>query len=311
MASDANFYYNPTQTAIAIGYQNEEFIADEVLPRVSTGEVAKYTWRKYRLGESLTIPDTQIGRTSKANEVEYGYDEIEDKTEDYALKTPVPQSDVRNARGSGAPDPLGMATTMNMELIRLDREKRVADLVFNPTIYVAGQKVTLSGTDQWSHADSDPIDAILSALDVPFRRPNTMVIGRQGFTALRTHPKIVSAIQANSGQSGIVTAQAIASLFELKKVVVGSSWYNSSGNRASVSATRLWGKHCALIRQESVSLPYTMTFGITAQTGTPVGMTFDDPDMGLYGGTWTKAGESVKENICAPEYGYFFENIAA
>jgi hypothetical protein len=311
MALAAPFFYDVTQTAIAIGYQNEEFIADQVLPRVSTGISAKYSWRKYRLEEQITIPDTQIGRTSDANEVEYGYDEIESSTEDYALQTPIPQSDIDNARERRQPDPVGIANEMNMEMIRLDREKRVADLVFNPAIYVPGQKVTLSGTDQWSDPTSEPIEAIIQAMDIPFRRPNIMVIGREGFTALRTHPKIVSAVQANDGQSGIVTADAIARLFELEKIVVGTSWYNANGTRASVSAARLWGKHCALIRQRPVQLPYTMTFGITAETGTPFAGTYQDPKIGLRGGTRLKVGESVKENICAPEFGYFFENIAA
>lgn len=311
MSVESNFYANVQQTAIAIGYENQEFIADKVLPRVPTGLTQKYSWRRYRLNEMFSIPDTTIGRTSDANEVEFGYDEFESSTKDRGLQDPIPNSDIEKAEGSNSPSPANMATEMLTELVLLDRERRVANLVQDTTIYLSNQKLTLSGTSQFSDPASDPIKTIMTALDIPVRRPNVMVLNQEVYTTLAMHPKLVNAYTGNSGGSGVVPPDFLAKLFRLEEVLIGAAWYNSSKRGQNPTLTRLWGKQISLIRRQNVQLPYTMTFGITAQTGTRVGMQYDDPKIGLKGGKRIKVGEQVEEKICGPEFGYCIANAIA
>ncbi|KNE88004.1 hypothetical protein PSTG_18602, partial [Puccinia striiformis f. sp. tritici PST-78] len=105
--------------AIAIAYRNTSMIADEVLPRVPVGK-AEFKWWEYDLGQGFTVPNTNVGRTSQPNQVEFDAEEKTSSTNDYGLDAPVPQSDIDNAPANY--DPLGRAAERTTDLILLDRE---------------------------------------------------------------------------------------------------------------------------------------------------------------------------------------------
>ncbi|MEI1042415.1 phage capsid protein, partial [Pseudomonas aeruginosa] len=138
-----------------------------------------------------------VGRKSKPNEVEFSATDETGSTEDHGLDAPVPQADIDNAPANY--NPLGHATEQTTNLILLDREARTSKLVFNPNSYAAGNKRTLSGTDQWSDPASNPLPEITDALDSVILRPNIGVLGRRTATILRRHPKIVKAYNGSLG----------------------------------------------------------------------------------------------------------------
>lgn len=306
-------------TAIAIGYgdQNGKLIADKVSPRTPIpGGGQLYTYRKFRIAESFQVPNTLINRTSDAREVEHGFDEFESKTKDYGLQEPIPRKDIRNAPSNY--DPVGVTGEWVMGMVKLDRERRVANMTFDPANYPADNVITLSGLSQFSHPDSQPIQILTRALDRVFMRPNKMVIGEEAFTSLSTNPQIVRSYQGAGGISaGIVPVDYIAKMFRLDEILIGSAWLDampmarSIVNPANMSLSRIWGKHIALLRVEPVTLPFTYTFGCTPVSGSPIGMRYDDPTIGLEGGVRIKMGEILEEIITAPEFGYLIRNVAA
>ena len=307
--SVANFPVDAVLTSIAVAYRNENFIADDVLPIVPTGN-QNFKYRKYDAAESFTIPKTTVGRTSAPNQVQFGFTEEDSSTVDYGLDEPVPNSDIENAPAEY--NPLAAATKRVTDLILLDREKRTAELVFNKNSYADNKRVTLAGTEQYSHANSDPLKSILSYLDACVMRPNIMVVGQPAWTGLRTHPKIVKATNRNSGDSGVAAREAVAELLEIDKIIVGSGWYNSSKKGQDASLVRLWGKHIALIFQDTLAdINGRATFGFTAQWGGRQVKQIPDEDIGLNGGIRVRAGECVRELVIAPDFGYFIENAVA
>ena len=297
--------------AIAIAYRNERYIASDVLPYKTVGR-QEFKYLVYNKDERYTIPNTTVGRTGRPNTVEFGATEAVGSCIDRALDAPVPNADVENARG-GDFDPQGHAAERVMDLIELDREKRVADAVFASATYPATQRVTLSGTSQWSdYTNSNPLDAILAALDTMLMRANRMVIGQAGWTKLRQHPKLAKAIHGNSGDVDVVTRQQVADLLELDEIIVGSAWANSAKPGQSSVMYRLWCKHCALLRDDPLANnDGGLTFGYTARWGDRFSGTIDDPDMGARGGVRVRSGESVQELITASDAGYYFENCVA
>ena len=162
--SNAPFPINPALTAIAIAYRNTRLIADQVLPRVPVG-AQEFKYLKHDLAEGFTVPDTKVGRKSRINQVDFSATEETGATQDHGLEAPVPQRDIDNAPANY--DPLGKASEQTTNLILLDREVRASNLLFNSANYAAGNKATLSGTSQWSHVDSNPMTAIMDALDSP------------------------------------------------------------------------------------------------------------------------------------------------
>lgn len=308
---------------IAIAYRNRKAIADLVLPRMPVNSTS-FKWTKFTQSDAFSIPDTRVGRKSRPNQIDWTAAEATDSTLDFALDYPIPMLDIQNAEaaqriyGTAAVDPRMRATELISDLIMLDREKRVADLVFNANTYTSTYKTTLSGTSQWSDfTNSDPVNAILAACDIPLQRPNKMVIGRAVYTKLRQHPKVVAAVYAvggNAASGGVVALRAMADLLELDEILVGEGWVNSAKKGQTASFARVWGKHCLLFYQDSniQSPDGGVTFGGTAQFGSRIAGTIDnDPNIGMRGGTVVRVGEAVKELIMAPDVAYFFQNAIA
>jgi len=300
----------PELMGVAIAYRNRDMIADQVLPRVTPVGTEAFKYFVYSQAQGFTIPDTKVGRRSKPNQVEFAAEERDGSTSDYALDDSIPVKDIQNApKGI---DPRAMSVEYIMNLIALDREVRVAGIVFNPATYPTGNKVTLSGTSQFSDKTSDPIGVISDALDACIVRPNTMVIGRPAFTVLARHPQIVSACLRNPGQSGIARRQDIADLFELKEVQVGEAFVNNARKGQPAALSRCWGKHISLIYKNPQAAPQRdVTFGMTVPFGEPVAGAWPDRDIGMRGGERVRAGESTAEVISCADAAYFLQNVAA
>jgi hypothetical protein len=200
---------------------------------------------------------------------------------------------------------------MLTNLIMLDREVRVAGTVFNAANYIGSQQQTLSGTSQWSdYANSNPLNQLLAALDTPLMRPNKLVLGRAAWTTLRQHPKIVQAVFKTMQGAGTVTREQLAELLELEDVLIGSAFVNTARKGQAAAYSRTWGKHAALIYSNTqAAMTGQPTFGFTAQFGTRIAGDIPMPMKGLRGGVTVRTGESVKEVICAPDVGYFFQNV--
>lgn len=323
--AQAPFTIQQRLTAITLAYRNAKFIADDVLPRVTVDSSA-FKYSKYTLADGFTIPDTRVGRKSAPNQIDWTATEVTGATLDYGLDDSIPNSDIENARASQdvqgvmAIDPEARSTMLLTDLVALDRESRVANGangIFVLGTYQASLRATLSGTSQWSDTtNSDPVTAILAALDNPIMRPNTLVLGQQTWTQLRKHPKVTAAVYPGGGNASgggtAVSRQAIADLFELDNVHVGAAWANSAKPGQTASMTRLWGKHAALLYvKPGQVVKDDVTFGFTAQFGSRISGTMPDGDIGVRGGVRVRVGESVAEVISANDTGYFFQNAVA
>ncbi len=312
------FAPSPQYTAIALAYANKELIADAILPRMTVTE-RSFKWDLHTKSEMFTIPSTLIGRKGVPNEVEFTAVEQSASVNDYGLGFVVPREDIDAAASKPGLDPLGKHTEGTTELILLDREKRVADKLFNADTYAAGNKVTLSGNDQWSafaQAASDPVEDILAAFEGMLMRPNVAVFGSQVWYQLRRHPKILAAIYptgSNATTGGIATLNQVKEVLEIPTIHIGTAFVNTAKPGQTASYSRIWGKHAAFLHLNPLAglRGNGISFGATAEYGTRIAMTREDPDIGLRGGVRGKVGESLVELITAPDCGYFFENAVA
>lgn len=303
----APFPIIPELTGIAIAYRNRQMIADQVMPRVTPVSKEEFLYFRHDLAQGFTVPDTKVGRRSAPNEVEFNATELTGSTQDYGLDDPIPIKDINNAPPGINPE--AVSTEYIMNLVALDREVRVAGLVFNAATYPVANKVTLSGTSQFSDDTSDPIGVITDALDSCIVRPNVMVIGRPAYSKLARHPKIVSACLRNSGESGIARRQDIADLFELEEVLVGEAFVNNARKGQAPNMARTWGKHLSLIYRNKQAAPQgDVTFGMTVPCGQPIAGSMFDPKIGLKGGVRVRAGESVCELITCSDLGFFIQD---
>jgi len=322
--ANAPFVVQPRLTAVALTYRNQDLIADLVLPRLRV-DSPTFKWSKYALADGFTIPDTRVGRKSGTNQIDWTASEQSDSVIDFGLEDAIPNFDIMAAQagmsvqGVMPIDPEMRSTQLLTDLVQLDRENRVASLMTTLGTYPSANRTTLSGTSQWSDfTNSDPVQAILTALDVPVMRPNVLWMGQATWTKFRSHPKVTAAIFAMGGNAtgggSVVSREAVAALFELDEVVVGKSFLNSAKPGQTASLARTWGKHAGLIYRSPnlVSPINNITFGFTAQWGDQVAGTIAEaPNVGLRGGKIVRVGESVKEVVAANDVAYFWQNAVA
>ena len=303
------FPVDPVYSGISLAYKNTSYIADQVLPRVKVGR-SSFKYRKFDKGQYLTVPDTLVGRKGIPNQIELGFTEQDASVISHALDQVVPLEDIVDAPEGY--DPQKKAVEFLTEMILLDRECRVANLVFDAATYAAGSKVTLAGNDQFSAANSNPIGVIKTGLDACWMRPNVMVLGREVFSVLSTHPSIVQALYPLSGGNGIVTAKQIADLFDVEQVLVGNAWVNGAKRGATPVLQRAWGKHIALLYINPAAATNDLpTFGVTAELGSRFSGSIAQPETGIGGSNLIRVGERVKELIIANDLGYFIKNAVA
>jgi hypothetical protein len=310
-------------TAISQMYRNKKLIADMVLPRAPVF-TEKFAYTIFNLEDSFAQPNTRVGRTGKVDTIDWGATQTTSQVFDEGLDDVVPIADIKAAEDMAAAtgvdviDPLGRSVELLTQQIANVREVRAANLVFNPNSYVAAQKVVLAGASQWSDAASDPVTAILTALDIPLVRPNIGVIGQAVWTKLRLHPKITAAINYAGGNASVgptpVARAAVAELFELDELLVGEGYINTAKKGQTPVVNRVWGKHASFMYRAPVitGTEGEPTFGLTAEYGARVaGSLGIDYDVGLRGAERIRVGESVRELITASPVGFYFENAVA
>ena len=309
MANPSPFPYDPQLTAISLAYKNDRYIADEVMPRTGVSTAA-FKYRKYDKSTYLTPTTTLVGRKSDPTQVELGFTEDSDFTFDYGLDDVIPVSDVLNAPEGY--NPQAEAAEYLTELLAIDREKRVAGLVFNAGSYPSGYKTTLTGEGQFSHANSDPLDVLLTGLDVPFVRPNTVVMGQAVWSALRRNSKLLQTIYPNANGNGVITPEQLADILDVDRVLIGAARVNTAKRGAAPNIDRVWGKHIAMLYVDaSATVSSRLTWGITAEFGSRFSGTYQAVEKGLRGSEVVRVGESLRELVVCPDVGYFIQNAIA
>ncbi len=256
---------DPVLTEVARGYKNTEFVGDALFPPVPVGQRGGkiVTFRK----EDFRLYAT--GRTPGANtkRVQYGYDGSNYALEQHALEGVVPFEIMEDANAVPGIDMGRVAIMKTQNIIALRKEKAQADIATTAGSYAAANKITLSGSTQWSHASSTPIadmevakEAVRAAIG---RYPNTVVMGAKVMSALKTNPQIIDRIKYTGRD--VPTLELLASLWGVDTVKVGGAVYLDAND----AMADVWGKFCVLAFTEKGSLADMglPSYGYTYQLG--------------------------------------------
>ena len=321
--AQAPFVINPGLTAIGIDFAGVNatqrgYIADRVVPRVRT-DAPLFRYASYPTEEAFTVYDTQVGRLSRLNEIEQSATEATGAVLDYGLKSGIPYRDQMAAMSQSVPmDPKARAVRDVIDKVQLAREIRCAGLLFSPGNYLAGYKATLTGTGQFSDlTNSDPVQVIIDAAAGMLVKPNVAVMGLEVFNVLRRHPKVSVALGGSQESGRYVPADELAGILGVERIEIGNTLQQTNKRGQTFASSRIWGKHLALLNVPAVGAdsmvnnPAEPAFALTFQWGEKVAGEIADPEMGLWGGTWVKAGESLVERLVAQQAGYLFTNAIA
>ena len=316
MTETAPFPVDSRLQGIALAYRNptQSFIADKIMPRTPVA-TKSFKYLEFDSEQHFSLPDTKVGRKSEPTVVEYVANEKSATVLDYGLDDIVPIDDIEQARASNLDfDPQAKAVEFLTDLVMLDRERRVAKIVQDSSNYASANvhPVGSSANQKWSHNDINPRDKLLNALDQPLLRPNTMVVGREAWTKIRQHPKLVSSVSSADNSEGAVTKQQLADLLEIHQVLVGDSIYNTAARGQGLNKAFSWGKDVALLHiNPTAGVQSGISWGYSAEYGKRIAGIIPDPHKGARGAIVVRVVESCCELVAAKDIGILFKNVIA
>ncbi len=229
---------DPVLTTVAQGYKNPDLVGNALFPPVPVGarggKIVSFSKEDFRLYATGRVPGANTKR------INYGYSSSSFALVQHALEGQVPFEIMQDANAVPGIDMGRIAVMKTQNVIGLDLEKAQADLATTAASYPSGNKVTLSGTNQWSDPASLPVKDIETAKEAVRaqigRRANTVLLSAAAFSALRTNPQIVDRIKYTGRDTP--TPELLAGLFGVQQVIIGDAVYeNAAGTIADI-----WGK---------------------------------------------------------------------
>lgn len=298
---------DPALSNVSVKFTNDTFIADLIAPMV---KVAKQTGKYYVYDKSnLRVDTTLRAGGSPANEVDFGMaPKGTFSCDDHALKGFI--DDLVQDQADAALNPLIDETEALTEKLLLDRENNLALLLQNTANLT--QNVTLSGTSQWNdYGNSDPVGDVRTARTTvhtnTFKKPNTMILGKQVFDMLIEHPQIIERIKYS--QLGVVTEELLARVFQVEEILVGEAGQNTAKEGQTDALSYVWGKN-AIIAYIAPKVTLKMvTMCVTFTYETRLVKRWRDEDRE---GTYVRVGnDNYQQAIIASGCGYLIKNAIA
>lgn len=261
---------DPILTAVAKGYESQfPLVANILFPIVPVtargGKIITFGREQFQITRSVRAP----GADTKSIEIGYGSENY--SLVDSRLMGKVPVELMEEAQAVPGIDLAAKTVTVVQDKLSLEREVNAAALARTAGAYAASNKVTLSGTDLFTNAASNPFVVIEAAKEAirkkTGRRPNVMVLGPVVLSALRVHPMVLDKISTATDRAPATVAQ-LQALFEIAQIVEGQAIVDTSGTFSDV-----WGNDAILayVSPKSMQEMGSQNYGYTYQlTGRPM-----------------------------------------
>lgn len=222
---------NPTQTRVidpilsdhARGYIQPGMIGHMLFPRVP---VAMYGGQVIEFGkEAFRLYNVKRSPGSATKRIQFGYEGKPFAIVPGALEAPVSREVMRDATKVPGIDLASRAINTVLRVMALSHEHTCAQIALDAAKYDSDHKVTLAGANRWTGADSDPSkdietgkEAVADSIGI---EPNTVMLSRKAFSALKYHPKLIDRMKYTSVTS--ITLEMLKNIWEVERIVVGAA----------------------------------------------------------------------------------------
>lgn len=236
-----NVHFDRPLTNVSLAYRNESYVGPDIFASVPVNKLSDKFFT-YNRGDWLRREAAVRAPGTRAPRAFFGVSTSAYSCVERAIATNVPDQVQDNA---DAPlDPLANGAMFVTDQIMLEMEADIAGDVFG-----TGWAASATPSALWSASNSVPTTDVATAKDTIVkaigREANTGVIGRGLWTYVSQNADILDRIRYAAGPSNpaIATVQAVAALFQLQRLLIGSAIYNSGLEGASDSIGYLWGNH--------------------------------------------------------------------
>lgn len=313
-------HQNRPLTNLSVAFMNEQtkFVADRVFPRV---DVAKKSDTFYTYNRGDFLRDEMQIRAPGSESAGGGFRLSTDSysCDVYAYHQNVDEQTRANSDDPLRPDEDAVRYLVEKSLIK--REVDWASSFFTTSVWTGATNGSdlVAGTDftAWDNAASTPIEDVNDQMaeieSNTAHLPNTLVLNRRGWYALKNHPDIVDRIKHTS--SSAVTEDLVARLMGLDRILVGAAIRNTAQEGLTVATDYVFGTHALLcysapsagLRTASAGYTFVWTGLEGSQSGQVVStipMPWLKSDRHEIEASWD---HKVVSAIC----GAFFQNIAS
>lgn len=252
MPTMQNAHVDRALTNISVSYLQDAsaFIADKVFPIVPVKRQSDIFYQ-YDKADFMRDEAQVRGAGTESAGGDYGVE----AQEPYYCRKHAFHKDVTPEERVNYDEPLDAdkdATDFVTQKMLIRREMQWATNFFKAGIWgteIKGGDAAAAGTAiKWNLPTSDPIGDITGAAVAMAAatgyKPNTLVLSPYAFNALKNHEDILDRIKYT--QKGIVTADLLATLFEVEHVYVAWSVVNSAAKGADAAVDFIMGKHALL-----------------------------------------------------------------
>lgn len=228
---------DPVLTSIARGYRNAQHVGESLFP---VAEMDKEAGIIPLFGkEAFVLWETERAVRAASNVMNPDdINTLDVVLREHDLAYPV---DYRE-KAESMFDAESRAAKRVKDAIDLRREYACAQLAQNPSNYLTGGKVALSGSSQWSANGGDPIAVVETGKEVIRSRigirPNTIVMGASAYASLKFHTKLQAAL--GSQERKLITIEHLKALFGVQDILIGEALGGTK------TTTDIWGDNLVL-----------------------------------------------------------------
>lgn len=301
---------DPMLTNVAIAYANQSYIAEQIFPSLQvnkqSGKHFVYDRARFRSTDNLRAAGSNSNEVTISVSTGSVY-----FADDHALKQFVADEDVDNAITPTSP--FIDATENVTEMQFVSREIELAAMLTDTAVLT--QNTTLAGTAQWNdYTNSNPISdvrtaaqAIHAAIHV---QPNVLILSKQVFDKLVDHPEIVERVKYSA--LGVITAELLARLFEVDRVIVADAAKNTAAEGQADSMSYIWGKNAILAYVNPRIAQKMITLGLTYTWKTMKVEKLRGTDEEDRKGTYVRVGDHYyDQKLVSAAAGYLIKNAVA
>lgn len=260
---------NPVLSSIAQGIQQNDLVGNYLFPAVDVslrgGQILTFGREAFMQYFGLNrAPGTATPR------VQFGYNGSTYSLVDYSIEGKVPvEIQEEGINSSFTLDHANVAINGASRILQLRLEIAQASLATTLANHAVSNRVTLSGTAQWSDQTSgasNPLAAIETGKEAIRagigRRPNVGVMGPAVWASLKYHPALREYTKYTGRE--VATLDILSELTEIPKWYVGDAVFS---NDAGTALNDCWGK--------DVVLAYTETAGVADYGNPTFGYTYN------------------------------------
>jgi len=227
-----------TLSNLTINYTNGDMIAQEVLSDISVKSESDLYWV---YGSNRQLPETARANGALANMVTWEASTSTYSLREHALKDVITERDLANAESHLQLKKTTIEELMDKILLRQEYEAHKA--LFTTTSFSNNATLTSATSMRYVTTTSAPIQQALSATALILResgmRPNKIVTNFHVFASLKENQNLHERIKYT--QKSIMTAEMLASVFDVDKFHVGVAAYNSADEGQSSDLGDVWG----------------------------------------------------------------------